>query len=461
MFYLSPARCRLLSVWERAPRVGNSLAARSFAARILVAAGRVVFVWGFLASTLLWILPITDAHAQWIQRRRPQFEAEDGRFIYPIVAQVPGIGAGAGGGFTLLDVGGYNADVGGVYLTGDFTVAIGGIFNLEAIEENLFFDLGVGEIQLITRGYERGLDSSPEVYSDLDLNLNLRYAGAKLSFSERRYEFRLAQSWTRSRLVSLVDQDGNRFDFDQDWTQARGGTLGFILDYTDDRQDPRRGLRIEIEEDIAYRWDEESDFSTFNRNYSVYLPFGGNDTLILNHYRSSARRVRQLTFDRADEEKAVAGQCEGISSAEAESCNIEQKRFLDQQEATARFGTATPLGGTQRLRAYPQGRFYAGETSFYGLEYRLNLTEERSLFDYLLLRGVRTNYQIAFFFEEGSVAERPEDLFEDSRQSYGVGFRLVLTGLIVRLDLGSGSEGTQWQFFVEYPLSLLTVNAGP
>ena len=56
------------------------------------------------------------------------------------------------------------------------------------------------------------------------------------------------------------------------------------------------------------------------------------------------------------------------------------------------------------------------------------------------------------------VADRFSDLYKGGRNSYGVGARLVLSGVVIRFDLARGSEGTQSQIFITYPWSMFSVD---
>jgi len=57
--------------------------------------------------------------------------------------------------------------------------------------------------------------------------------------------------------------------------------------------------------------------------------------------------------------------------ADQAACASAEAKLLAGTLANNRYGTATSLGGTQRLRSYDNGRFYAGQALSYGAEYRL------------------------------------------------------------------------------------------
>ena len=75
-------------------------------------------------------------------------------------------------------------------------------------------------------------------------------------------------------------------------------------------------------------------------------------------------------------------------------------------------------------------------------------------FDYFIWKDTRTGVQFAFFYETGTVAEKRSDLWERSRESYGVGVRMVTgSGSVYRLDVATGDEGTETTVFFFYPWS--------
>ena len=57
------------------------------------------------------------------------------------------------------------------------------------------------------------------------------------------------------------------------------------------------------------------------------------------------------------------------------------------------------------------------------------------------------------------VADQFSGLLKDGRNSYGIGARLVLSGVVIRLDLARGNEGAQSQLFITYPWSMFSVDS--
>jgi len=170
-------------------------------------------------------------------------------------------------------------------------------------------------------------------------------------------------------------------------------------------------------------------------------------------------------YNQASTDYAELQQSAGLNCAsrptvpEQKACEATEASYINSLIAQNQYGRATTLGGTQRLRSYSNGRFYAGQSLFYGLEYRVNFAREHTPFNYYIAKGVRTGMQLSFFYERGSVADHKSDLLSDYRDSYGVGFRLLLSGVVVRADYANGSEGSEFILFFDYPWSMFSVDS--
>ena len=202
-----------------------------------------------------------------------------------------------------------------------------------------------------------------------------------------------------------------------------------------------------------------SDYFVNDYNLTGYLPTRKWDTLVFNLFYSRAHVTREGLTD-----LAVLQQRHGLNCTQyppgpdRDSCQSVEAKLLAGMQANNQYGTASPLGGTQRLRSYDNGRYYAGQALSYGAEYRWNLTDERTPFDIFIAKGIRTGIQLAAFWERGMVADRYSDLLKDGRSSYGIGARMVLSGVIIRFDLAHGNEGAQSQIFITYPWSMFSVD---
>jgi len=127
-------------------------------------------------------------------------------------------------------------------------------------------------------------------------------------------------------------------------------------------------------------------------------------------------------------------------------------QYLDTIAAENSYGSATALGGTSRLRSYGEGRFRGAHSRLVGTELRWNLTDEKTPFNIVIMRDIRTAFQVAFFYEIGTVADREGDLWSSTRSSFGAGFRMVTaSGIVYRVDLAFGDEGFVPTVFFMYP----------
>ena len=179
-----------------------------------------------------------------------------------------------------------------------------------------------------------------------------------------------------------------------------------------------------------------------------YIPFFRNDVLVLNYYQSDAH-VREIgNVDSAVIQAELDIQCDPTDSV---CLQIEQEIIASSINARTN-GTATSLGGLNRLRSFPEGRFEGGRMAFIGAEFRLNFADEATPFNYLFWKDVRTGMQIALFTEVGTVAETSAEIWDETRYSVGVGFRLVAaSGSVYRADIAYGEEGTELAVFFFYP----------
>jgi len=79
--------------------------------------------------------------------------------------------------------------------------------------------------------------------------------------------------------------------------------------------------------------------------------------------------------------------------------------------------------------------------------------------NWIVLGGVRTVLQASFFYEIGSVSDHISQLHEKMKSSFGVGFRVIISGLIYRIDIAKGEDGIAPTIFINYPLSLGTLGS--
>ncbi|MDH4224986.1 MAG: hypothetical protein OEW12_05025 [Deltaproteobacteria bacterium] len=418
---------------------------------------------GFPMWAALWVMVslLTGAvTAQGLDRRRDQFGKEFSYYLYPIPAEIPGIGKAFGWGASILNMGGTDADFTAFKLTGDFSASGYTLLDLHLIPRHLIVDFGVYDYNVYAQTFDRGRDSSTGDY--IFANVDGRYRGGQLTLSaaERMFELygRLFQGTTH--VDKLLDKDLKEFkNQDQQDYQVKLVTYGAIWDYTDDRLDPRKGFRVEAQQ--KYPSLDQPLLSRYyinDANITGYIPVGDISLVALNYFQSDAVVTSKGETDYGVLQARAGFGCAALPPSAQPPCLAAEAKRLNEIIAGNTYGNATPLGGTQRLRSYPNGRWRAGHAVFYGGEFRWNLTDEYTPFDWLVAKGVRTGLQVAFFAEQGNVADHPGDLWGHMKESYGTGFRLVLSGVIIRADWATGNEGSQFQLFIDYPWRLYSVD---
>jgi outer membrane protein assembly factor BamA len=113
------------------------------------------------------------------------------------------------------------------------------------------------------------------------------------------------------------------------------------------------------------------------------------------------------------------------------------------------------LGGFDRLRAFPAGRFSDKAAVYYGAEYRLipkwNPLRELPLINYFDIDWM----QFVGFIEAGRVSGSYDaDLFtRDLKADIGLGLRLMTFRTVVRLDIAVGEEGASVQAMYAQPFA--------
>lgn len=112
--------------------------------------------------------------------------------------------------------------------------------------------------------------------------------------------------------------------------------------------------------------------------------------------------------------------------------------------------TGAALGGRFRFRAYYEGRFNDRASIYYGMEYR-HIIPWNPFNDWGLTRGLGIEWlQLAAFLEVGRVAPawNLSTLHTDMKWSAGGGARIMMGGLILRLDGAFSPEGPFSQMYV-------------
>jgi len=397
------------------------------------------------------------------ERRRDQFAGDFSYYVYPIAGEIPGLGRATGAGASVLNIAKSSADFTAFKVDGDFSASGYTLLDLPVVEKRLVADVGTYDFNVVQSLYGRGIDSDPDNYILPHAEGAYNLGQLTLTFDQRRYEAYARLLAGQSRLLDVRDGDGQAFaSVDTSKYDNRQLTIGGAVDLTDDRLDPRRGVRFEAAAKIPTINDDlQSKYYVTDLNLTGYIPMRkGRDSLVLNLFRSDAHVTDEGETDYAVLQAERGLGCDALPTIEErDSCYLIEDRFLNETIAANRYGTATTLGGTQRLRSFDNGRFYAGHALAYGIEYRWNITDENTPFDIFVAKGVRTGIQVAVFAEQGAVADKIGDLLDKQKSSYGIGLRIILTGVVIRADYATGDEGDNFQLFITYPWSMFSVDS--
>lgn len=412
-----------------------------------------------LFFVLFSLFPASDASAWVTERRRPQFSKEPGHLIIPVPYSINGIGEGIMLLGAASNVKNTSTDVFGLVITGDLEGFGAGFNEYHIYEERLFADMTFERLnKVIVQAYEkRGMDTSKDdyVYADLDEFL---FSGGRmtLSYRERLFELYAIAYDVRYKLNMLRDIDGRVITGTTDSAESHSNLygLGAVVDLTDDKSDPRRGIRL----DTSFAWsppndDMSSDYYVMDNNLTLYLPIGKRSTWAFNYFQSDAHILSEGVTDRTRIYDKLGFECELITDpAEQAECYATTSDYIDSVVNANLNGTSKSLGGRSRLRSYPEDRFKGGHSAFVGTEFRWNITEEITPFDIALIKDIRTGVQLAVFYEIGTVAESQGGLWDRSRYSAGAGLRVVnASGIIYRIDYATGDEGGALTIIINYP----------
>jgi len=389
-----------------------------------------------------------------IERRRPAFENTPGYLILPIPYKLPGLGQGmmligyAGnimGTSSDVFVIGFNGDAEGYYGVAD---------EFFVIPKLLYF--GASKIEVskyaLNSYSSRGMESEKNDFNIMVGDLYSQGVGKMtLTFFERKLEFSLSKTETMGRSTEILTSDGDLIPGTNISNEFRNNQINALVraDLTDDFNDPRKGLKINgLLDRVTADTSATPDYDVYSLDLTAYVPVLEESTVAFQYFQSDAYVSREGNTD-LESLKTEKGfsQCGGDASCESAILK-DAKNTLNANKN----GSAMALGGTDRLRSYPMGRYRAAHTRFYATEFRWNFNTSKSDLNLWLLKDVQEALQVAFFWEQGSVSENSADLGSIVRNSYGTGIRMVAaSGNVYRIDFATGDEGSEMAVIFKYP----------
>ena len=219
-----------------------------------------------------------------------------------------------------------------------------------------------------------------------------------------------------------LEDDLNRAFFNV----TSGVKFEFEYDNTDWYANATKGSKTALT--VSRDWGGNSDavsWTAIQFEYSKFISFGANEnarqrTLAFNFWTSDVPTWN--SYDLIDGEKVFhrAPLFEGSS-----------------------------LGGLERQRGFSSSRFHDRSAINYAAEYRYTPNSNPFATMPLIEKLHIPFWQIISFVEVGSVADNwnVADLHHTMKTSVGIGMRLSVSGLIIRVDAAGSTEGGELQMF--------------
>ena len=235
----------------------------------------------------------------------------------------------------------------------------------------------------------------------------------------------IAESEFFYRKQSLDDVTG-QFD-----PETLGATLALEYDNTDFHTNPANGSRQRIT--ISHDWgglDDTAPWTSLDFEASKYFDFGETENTLQRVLALNMWWVDSPTWD---------------SSSTIDGSEVFHRPPL--------FAGAS-LGGIDRLKGYSTDRFNDRSAVFYAAEYRHMQKNNpfQSIFKsipYIDELNLALWHWVAFA-EVGRVHDEWDlsELHEDMKWDVGMGLRMNIEGVVVRLDVAKGEEETEVQMFI-------------
>jgi hypothetical protein len=410
-----------------------------------------------IALLIIALILIPESGSAFIERRKEQFLTEASYMILPLPYSIPGIGSGMmvmGLAGNFLDT---HLDIYGMGISGDAGGYIIGLDDIHLIPETLIFTLYYQNLnKAAIKNYDqRGMDTEKDEHTQLELNKVIGMEGSVLlTLFDRRVELFAGTFKQEASITTIRDSEGELIqEFSEPYVSTSKSTVtGIRLDFTDDYQDPKKGVRMEVtlHPNPPDKAGVDPEYSVLNKSLSLYIPIGDDHTWAFNFFTSDALVSKEGETDRA----AIEAELDPCNPTEQnyETCQEAQQELVDMFVAMRKYGSAQGLGGQYRLRAYPQGRFQGAHTIYMATEYRWTFISEVTPFDFWIWKDVSTGIQLALFHEMGAVEDIKDDLSSSMRTSSGLGIRMVSgSGYVYRFDVATGDEGVATTVFFNYP----------
>ncbi len=212
---------------------------------------------------------------------------------------------------------------------------------------------------------------------------------------------------------------------------AKTNGLEFWLEYdnTDFPRNPIKGSRQLLKISRDFGWGESSDsWTVLEADFSKYYDLGNSGWF----------RQKSLAFN--------------FWTSNTPSWDVTASGDINHQPPP-NYGSS--LGGYDRMRAYPTGRFRDKSAVYYSAELRL-IPQTQPLRDLPLLNYFEIDWwQIVPFIEVARVSDTYDSdlFFKDLKVDGGIGLRFMTFRAVVRLDWAVSEEGSSVWAMISQPFS--------
>ena len=224
--------------------------------------------------------------------------------------------------------------------------------------------------------------------------------------------------------VGLIPPEAGLQEGDKPDVSTNGIEVGIKYDNRDFTPNPAQGSLSQFRVIRDFGWfDSSNSWTGLEASFSKYWDLGDTE------------RFAQRVF-------AATAWTAYVPSWETELVTPDFVRIRHRPPSNR----GATLGGVERLRGYPRGRFNDKAAIYYGAELRL-IPRWDPFRTWPFIRNWPWRwYQIVGFAEVGRVAPSWHigDLHEDLKWSAGAGLRFMIGGGILRLDFATSEESTQW-----------------
>ncbi len=249
------------------------------------------------------------------------------------------------------------------------------------------------------------------------------------------------QSWNplRSGKTTMASQffytyrDLSEFEESEDFLEARTNGIDIWIEYdnTDFPRNPAYGSRQQFKISRDFGWFDSSDsWTNVAFDAAKYFDFGTS-----NWFKHKALALNFWTSN--------------TPSWNASPTNPQ----IVSNRPPPNYGAE--LGGFDRMRAYPNGRFRDKSAVYYSAELRFT-PQFQKMRDWPVINYFDVDwFQIVPFVEAGRVADQYNtELFtEDLKFDAGIGLRAMAFRTVFRLDLAASDEGAAVTVMISQPFS--------